>query len=244
MHVYIFFQYVNFHAFSCFRPYGHGHAHHENYDTRERRDGESYEGRTHFSSRESRFRGRPMRRGRATLMGEERHPRFSSWRSYNQDSFESHPKTEMYHSPRRHHHHPKAHRSPHDHTDSYRRSGSQRGPPIHGHHSGHRSPSPRNSHPSDRRLGSPPHSRGSFRGHKRPGFLHQVQWSRPPGGHFSSRGRPREFSSHGMKPWSEGEDLSHHYNGEHRPSGSQRSPREMRGRGPVPERYRSRAPTG
>lgn len=227
------------------RPYGHGRPHEENYDTRGRRDVHGYEERTHFSSRESRFRGRPMRRGRATLMGEERHPRFSDWRSYNQDSFESYPKTEAYHSPRRPSH-PKSHHPPHDHPDSYPHSRSQRGPPVHGHHSGHRSPSPRNvhSHPSYRRPGSPPHSRGSFRGHKRPGFLHQEQWNRHPRGNFSSRGRPREFSSHGMKPWNEGEEFSHPYNGEHRPSGSQRSPREMHGRGPVPERYKSEAPAG
>lgn len=239
-------KFYNLPFFICsIRPYGHGRPHEENYDTRGRRDVHSYEERTHFSSRESRFRGRPMRRGRATLIVEERHPRFSDWRSYNQDSFESYPKTEAYHSPRRPSH-PKSHHPPHDHPDSYPHSRSQRGPPVHGHHSGHRSPSPRNvhSHPSYRRPGSPPHSRGSFRGHKRPGFLHQEQWNRHPRGNFSSRGRPREYSSHGMKPWNEGEEFSHPYNGEHRPSGSQRSPREMHGRGPVPERYKSEAPAG
>lgn len=241
---------TNLFLYCSIRPYGHGRSsgpHEENYDTRGRRDVQGYQEKATFNSRESRFRGRPIRGGRATLMGEERQPRFSDWRSQNHDSFESYPSKTEHHYSQRRPSQSRPDRPPHDQHDSYSRSpahGSQRGPPIHSHHSGHRSPSPRHfrSHPADRRPGSPPHSHGSFRGHKRqPGFLHQEQWNRHPRGNYSSRGRPHELSSHGMKRWNEGGGFSHPHNGEHRPSGSQRSPREMHRRGPVPERYKSEA---
>ncbi|KAG7217320.1 hypothetical protein INR49_027864 [Caranx melampygus] len=140
-------------------------------------------------------------------------------------------------------------RSPHGHHQSSSRSpahGSpgQRGPPFHGHPSGHRSPSPRHfrNHPVDRRPGATQAYQGSFRGPKRQsGSPHQEQRNRDPRGNYSPRERPYEHSGHGMKRWNEAGAFSHPHNGEHRPSGSQRSPREMHGRGSCPERYRSEA---
>lgn len=179
-------------------------------------------------------------------MGEQREPHFNNWRSPNQDSFQSyHTKMEPHHSQRR----PspsRSNRSPHRQHQSSSRNpaqGSQnhRGPPFHGHPSVHRSLSPRHfrSHPADRRPGPTPQSLGSFRGHTRqPGFLHQQQRNRDPRRNFSPRERPHEHSGHGMKRWNEAGVFSHPHNGEHRPSGSQRSPREMHGRGSMPERYK------
>lgn len=241
--------------FLCFiRPYGDGHSSGQNEgnynpNSKSRRDVQGYPGKAPFNSRESRCRGRPLVLRRTPLMGEEREPRFNHWRSPNQDSFQSYPpKMEPHHSQRR----PslsRPNRPPHDQHQSSSRSPaqgsqSQRGPPFHGHHAGHRSPSPRHfrSHPADRRPGPPPPSRGSFRGHKRqPGFLHQEQRSRNPRGNYSPRERPHEHSGHGMKRWNEAGAFSHPHNGDHRPSGSQRSPREMHGRGSMPERYKSEA---
>lgn len=180
-------------------------------------------------------------------MGEQREPHFNNWRSPNQDSFQSyHTKMEPHHSQRR----PspsRPNRSLHgQHQSSSRNpaqgSQNQRGPPFHGHPSVHRSLSPRHfrSHPADRRPGPTPQSLGSFRGHTRqPGFLHQQLRNRDPRRNFSPRERPHEHSGHGMKRWNEAGVFSHPHNGEHRPSGSQRSPREMHGRGSMPERYKS-----
>lgn len=182
-------------------------------------------------------------------MGEQREPRFNHWRSPNQDSFQSHrPKMEQHHSQRRHSP-SRLDRPPHvQHQPSSRSSAhgspNQRGPPFHGHPSGHRSPSPRHfhSHPADRRPGSSPAYQGSFRGHRRqPGFLQQEQRSRDPRGNYNPRERPKEHAEHGMKRWNEAGVFSHPHNGAQGPSGSQRSPREMHGRGSKLERYRSEA---
>ncbi|KAM8741705.1 uncharacterized protein AB9X84_019007 [Acanthopagrus schlegelii] len=232
------------------RPYGDGHGNGPNEgsynpNSKSRRDAQGYPGKAPFNPRDSRGRGRPPIVRRAPLMGEQREPRFNNWRSPHQDSFQSYPpKMEPHHSQRR----PspsRPNRSPHVQHQSSSRSPAQgspgqRGPPFHGHPSGHRSPSPRHfrNHPTDRRPGSAPASRGSFRGHKRqPGFLHQEQRNRDPRGNYSPRERPHEHSGHGMKRWNEGGAFSHLHNGEHGPS--QRSPREMHGRGSMPERWSS-----
>ncbi|KAM9348993.1 uncharacterized protein ABDE67_011036 isoform 2-T3 [Symphorus nematophorus] len=234
------------------RPHGDGHGmgpHDGNYNpnSKNRRDVQGYPAKVPFNWRESRGRGRPPGVRRVPLMGEQREPRFNNWRSPNQDSFQSHPpKMEPHHNQRR----PspsRPNRSPHVQHQSSSRSPAQgspnhRGPPFHGHPSGHRSPSPRHfrSHPADRRPGPTPPHQGSFRGHKRqPGFLHQEQRGRDPRGNYSPRERPYEHAGHGMKRWNEPGEFSHPHNGEHRPSGSQRSPREMHGRGSMPERWSS-----
>ncbi|XP_034539326.1 serine/arginine repetitive matrix protein 1 [Notolabrus celidotus] len=230
------------------RPYGDGHGNgpnEGNYNTnsKNRRDVQGYQG----NWRDSRGRGRPPVTGRVPLMREQREPRFNNWRSQNQDSFQSYsPKMEPHHSQRR----PspsRPNRSPHAPHQSASRGPpqgppSQRGPPFHGHPSGHRSPSPRHfrNHPADRRPNSAPAFQGSFRGHKRQsGFQHQEQRNRDPRENYSPRERPHEHSGHGMKRWNEAGAFSHPHNGEHGHSGSQRSPREMHGRGPCPERWSS-----
>ncbi|XP_074528366.1 uncharacterized protein LOC141791653 isoform X2 [Halichoeres trimaculatus] len=230
------------------RPYGDGHGNgpnegNYNPNSKNRRDVQGYQG----NWRESRGRGRPPVVGRVPLMREQREPRFNNWRSQNQDSFQSYsPKMEPHHSQRR----PspsRPNRSPHaPHQSASRGPGqgspSLKGPPFHGHPSGHRSPSPRHfrNHPADRRPNSAPAFQGSFRGHKRqPGFPHQEQRSRDPRDNYSPRERPHEHSGHGMKRWNEAGAFSHPHNGEHGHSGSQRSPREMHGRGPGPERWSS-----
>ncbi|XP_041656945.1 serine/arginine repetitive matrix protein 1 [Cheilinus undulatus] len=214
-----------------------------NSNTKSRRDGQGYRG----SWRESRGRGRPPIVGRAPLMGEQREPRFNNWRSQNQDSYQSYsPRMEPHHSQRR----PspsRPNRSPHAPHQSASRgpaqgSSGQRGSTYHGHPSGHRSPSPRHyrNHPADRRPGPASTFQGSFRGHKRQsGFPHQEQRSREPRGDYSPRERPHEYPGHGMKRWNEAGAFSHPRNGEHGPSGSHRSPREMHGRGSCPERWSS-----
>ncbi|XP_059207161.1 serine/arginine repetitive matrix protein 1 [Centropristis striata] len=234
------------------RPYGDGHdigpsEGNYNPNSKGRRDVQGYPPKAPFNWRDSRGRGRPPIVKRAPLMGEQREPRFNNWRSQNQDSFQPYPpKMEPHHSQRR----PspsRQNRSPHVQHPSSSRSPAQgslshRGPPFHGHPSGHRSPSPRHfrNHPADRRPGSMPGNQGSFRGHKRQsGFQHQEQRGRDPRGNYSPRERPHEHSGHGMKRWNEHGSFSHPHNGEHGPSGSQRSPREMHGRGPCPERWSS-----
>ncbi|CAJ1064027.1 hypothetical protein PFLUV_G00192480 [Xyrichtys novacula] len=230
------------------RPYGdnHGNGPNEgnyNPNSKGRRDVQGYRG----NWRESRGRGRPPVVGRGPPMGEQREPRFSQWRSQNQDSFQSYPpKMEPHHSQRR----PspsRPNRSPHIPHQSASRgpaqgSLNQRDPPFHSHPSGHRSPSPRHfrNHPVDRRPGSAPAFQGSFRGHKRQsGFPHQEQRRRDPRGSYNPRQSPHEHSGHGMKRWNEAGAFSHPHNGEHGHSGSQRSPREMHGRGSGPERWSS-----
>ncbi|XP_054482202.1 serine/arginine repetitive matrix protein 2 isoform X3 [Anoplopoma fimbria] len=234
------------------RPYGDGHGigpsdGNYNPNAKSRRDVQGYPAKPPFHWRDSRGRGRPPVTKRAPLMGEQREPRFNHWRSQNQDSFQSYPpKMEPHHNQRR----PspsRQNRSPHvQHQSSSRSpvqgSPSQRGPPFHGHPSGHRSPSPRHfrNHPVDRRPGSAPPYQGSFRGSKRQsGFQHQEQRGRDPRGNYNPRERPYEHSGHGMKRWNEAGAFSHPHNGEHGPSGSQRNPREMHGRGPCPERWSS-----
>ncbi|XP_045896028.1 serine/arginine repetitive matrix protein 1 [Micropterus dolomieu] len=238
------------------RPYGDGHgvgSSEGNYNpnSKSRRDVQGYPAKAPFNWRDSRGRGRPPVTRRVPLMGEQREPRFNHWRSSNQDSFQSYPaKMEPHHSQRR----PspsRQNRSPHVQHQSSSRSPAQaspgqRGPPFHGHPSGHRSPSPRHfrSHPADRRPGSTPAYQGSFRGNKRQsGFQHQEQRSRDPRGNYSPRERPNEHSSHGMKRWDEAGPFSHPHNGEHGPSGSQRGPREMHGRGSCPQRWSSEQDT-
>ncbi|XP_060941449.1 serine/arginine repetitive matrix protein 1 [Limanda limanda] len=234
------------------RPYGDGHGmgqNEGNYNPKNRRDAPGYTVKTPFNWKDSRGRGRPPVVRRVPLMGEQREPRFNNMRSPNQDSFQSYsPKMEPHHSQRRPFVASRPNRPPHGQHPSSSRSPAQgspgqRGPPFHGQPSGHRSPSPRHfrNHPADRRPGSSQAFQGSFRGHKRqPGFSHQEQRSRDPRGNFSPRERPYELhSGHGMKRWNEAGAFSHPHNGEHRPSGSQRSPREMHGRGPCPERWSS-----
>ncbi|XP_068456586.1 serine/arginine repetitive matrix protein 2 [Clinocottus analis] len=234
------------------RPYGDGHSigpNEGNYNphSKSRRDVQGYPAKAPFPFRDSRGRGRPPVVKRAPLMGEQREPRFNHWRSQNQDSFQSYPpKMEPHHSHRRTSP-SRQNRSPHAQHHSSSRSPaqgsqSQRGPPFHGHPSGHRSPSPRHfrNHPADRRPGSAPTFQGSFRGSKRQsGFQHQEQRGRDPRGNYSPRERPYEHSGHGMKRWNETGSFSHPHNGEHGPSGSQRNPREMHGRGSCPERWSS-----
>nr|XP_020454469.1 serine/arginine repetitive matrix protein 2-like isoform X1 [Monopterus albus] len=232
------------------RIYGDGHGigpSEGNYNpsSKSRRDAQGYSG----NWRDSRGRGRPLVLKRVPLMGEQREPRFKHWRSPNQDSFHSYPppKVEPHHSRR-----PSQSRSncpPHvQHQSSSRSpaqgSSSQRGPPFHGHPSGHRSPSPRHfrNHPADGRPGSAPPYRGSFRGPRRQsGFPHQEQRSRDTRGNYCPRERPYEHSGHGTKRWNEAGVFAHSHNGEHGPSGSHRSPRVMHGRSSGPERYRSEA---
>ncbi|XP_040907470.1 serine/arginine repetitive matrix protein 2 isoform X2 [Toxotes jaculatrix] len=236
------------------RPYGDGHGigssqgnYNPNPNSKSRRDAQGYPVKAPFNWRESRGRGRPPVVKRVPLMGEQREPRFNHWRSPNQDSFQSYPpKMEPHHSQRRSSP-SRPNRSPHSQHQSSSRSPAQgspgqRGPPFHGHPSGPRSPSPRHfrSHPADRRPGSTQPYQGSFRGPKRQsGSPHQEQRSRDPRGSYSPRERPYEHSGHGIKRWNETGAFSHPHNGEHRPSGSQRSPREMHGRGPCPERWSS-----
>ncbi|KAM4546428.1 uncharacterized protein V3H82_020221 [Fundulus diaphanus] len=227
------------------RPYEDSHRRSEssyNSDSKSRRDDQGYPSKTPPSWRESRGRGRgrpaPVGR-RAPEMGPQREPRFNHWRSHSQDSFQSHhPKTDQHHSHRRQSpvrlsRTPQRRSSPHSPAHH-----SQRGPSLHGHPSGHRSPSPRpfRSHPADRRPGSAPAYRGSFRGPRRQsGFHPRDQRGRDP----HPRERAYEQSGPGMKRWHEPASFSHPHNGEHRPSGSQRSPRELPGRGSCTERWSS-----
>ncbi|XP_030009445.1 uncharacterized protein C2orf16 isoform X2 [Sphaeramia orbicularis] len=214
-----------------------------------RRDAQGYQGKPAFNWRESRGRGRPPVVKRVPLMGEQRDQRFNNWRSSNQDSFQSYPSKMGPHHNQRRSPPPRQNRSPHMQHHSSSRSPIQgssgpRGPPFHGHSSGHRSPSPRHpSHPnhsSDRRPASAPSFHGSFRGKRQTGFSHQEQRSRgDPRGNYSPRERPYEPTGHGMKRWNEAGGFSHSHNGEHGPSGSQRSPREIHGRGSCPERWSS-----
>ncbi|XP_023198003.1 serine/arginine repetitive matrix protein 1-like [Xiphophorus maculatus] len=222
------------------RPYEDSHRHNEgsyNPNSKSRRDDQGYPNKSPPSWRESRGRGRgrpaPVGR-RVPEMGPQREPRFSHWRSHSQDSFQSHPhKMDQHHSHRRQsplrlNRTPQHRSSPHSPAHIHQ---SQRGPPFHGHPSGHRSPSPRHfrSHPADRRPGSAPPYRGSFRGSRR----QSVFSPRDP----HPRERAYEQSGHGMKRWNEPGSFSHLHNGEHRPSGPQRSPREVPGRGSCTERW-------
>ncbi|KAF7670388.1 hypothetical protein LDENG_00299720 [Lucifuga dentata] len=234
------------------RPYTDGHnigPYEGNYtpNSKGRRDVQNYPGKAPFSWRESRGRGRPPFTKRVPLMGERREPHFNHWRSQNQDSFQSYShQMEPHHSQRR----PspsRPNRPPHGQHHSSSRSPAQgspgqRGPPFHGHPSGHRSSSPRHfrSHPADRRPGPTPPYQGSFRGPKRqPTFPHVEHKNRDPRGNYGPRERPYEHSGHGMKRWNEPGVFSNLHNGEHGPSGSQRNPREMHGRGSAPERWSS-----
>ncbi|XP_053704022.1 uncharacterized protein si:ch211-114c12.2 isoform X2 [Synchiropus splendidus] len=176
-----------------------------------------------FNGRESRGRGRPLFTKRLPLMEEHREPRFNHWRSQNQDSFRSYsPKMEPHQRrPIRplYPHHRQSSRSP------PRGSLSPRGRPFHGHPSDHRSPFQRRF-PSHQ--GSS--DRGSFRGHRRPPPFEDDQ--RDPRRDFGPRERTYDHPGHGTKRWNE----PPLHNG---PSGSQRSPRDMQGRGPCPERWSS-----
>ncbi|KAM9333641.1 uncharacterized protein KZ484_018658 isoform 1-T2 [Pholidichthys leucotaenia] len=218
-----------------------------NYDgSKGRRDSQGYSTKSPFSWRESRGRGRPPVTRRVPLMGEQREPRFSNWRPHNQDSFQSSQhKMEPHHSQRR----PspsRSNRSPHvSHHSSSRGPAhghhGQRGPSFDDHQSGNRSASPRHfrTHPADRRADSASSYRGSFKGPRRPSdFPHHEQRSREPRGNFSPRGRPYQHSGHGMKRWNETGSFPHSNNGDG-PSGSQRSSREMHGRGSYTERWSS-----
>uniref|UniRef100_A0A096M6C0 Serine/arginine repetitive matrix protein 1-like n=1 Tax=Poecilia formosa TaxID=48698 RepID=A0A096M6C0_POEFO len=221
------------------RPYEDSHRHNEgsyNPNSKSRRDDQRYPNKSPPNWRESRGRGRgrpaPVGR-RVPEMGPHREPRFSHWRSHSQDSFQSHPhKMDQHHhrrhSPLRLNRTPQHRSSPHSPGHIHQ---SQRGPPFHGHPSGHRSPSPRHfrSHPADRRPGSAPPYRGSFRGSRR----QSIFSPRDP----HPRERAYEQSGHGMKRWNEPGSFSHLHNGEHRPSGPQRSPREVPGRGSCTERW-------
>uniref|UniRef100_H3BVX9 Uncharacterized protein n=1 Tax=Tetraodon nigroviridis TaxID=99883 RepID=H3BVX9_TETNG len=227
------------------RPYRDGHssrANEGNYspDSKSRRDDQDYPVKAPYNSRESRGRGR------TPLMGEQREPRFNHWRSSSQDSYQSYPpKMELHHNQRRPSS-PRHNRPPHHHftpgcapTRGYH---SQRGRPFHAHPSDRQSPSSRHfhSHPADRRPEWAPPYRGFFRGHKRhPAFVHPDYRNRDPRGNYSPRERHHEYTGHGMKRWNEAGGYSHPYNGEHRPYNSQRSPREMHGRGLMPERWSS-----
>lgn len=180
-------------------------------------------------------------------MGEQREPRFNHWRSSNQDSYHSYPPKMEPHYNQRRPSSPRQNHPPHNHHFSSGRiptrgSHSLRGPPFHTHPSDHQSPSSRHfhTHPADRRPDSAPTSRGSFRGYKRhPAFVHPDHRNRDPHGYYSPRERHHEYSGHGMKRWNDVRGFSHPHNGEHRPSSSHRSPREMHGRGLLPERYKS-----
>ncbi|KAM3601202.1 uncharacterized protein V6R79_008911 [Siganus canaliculatus] len=226
------------------RPYEDGQSD-GHYNPKGRRDVQGYHPKTPYNWRDTRGRGRPPVVRRAPLMGEQREPRSSHWRPPNQDSFQSYPpKMEPHHSQRR----PSPshlNRSPHVHHQSSSRSpghGSpgHRGPPFHAPPSGHRSPSPRHfrSPPADRRPF--PTSHGPFRGHKRqPGFIHPEQRNRDSRDNYGPRERSADHAGHGMKRWNHAGGFSHPHNGEHGPSGSHRSPREMHGRGSMPERWSS-----
>ncbi|KAM6907593.1 uncharacterized protein FYW49_014146 [Xenentodon cancila] len=223
------------------RAYEDGHGHSEgNYNSKNRRDVQGYSFKGPMSWRESRGRGRgrpPVAR-RVPQMGEQRESRFNHWRSHSRDSFQEYPsKMEPHHSQRRQSpFRPNRSQIPHRSSPHSPAQGHQRF--FHGHPSGHRSPSPRHfrNHPADRRPGSAPTYQGSFRGPKRQsGFPHDEQRNRHP----HPRERPYEHSGHGVKRWNEPGSFSHPHNGEQRPSGSQRSPREMHGRGSCAERWSS-----
>lgn len=239
-------RYLIFFSCALIRPYRDGHdsgPSEGNYSPdSKRRDVQHYSVKAPYNSRESRGRGRPPGVRRTPLMGEQRESRFNHWRSPNHDSYQSYPpKMEPHHNQRRHSP-PRQNRPPHDHHFSTRGSHSQRGPPFHTHPSDHHSPSSRHfhNHPANRRPDSAPNIRGSFRGHKRhPAFGHPDLRNRDPRGNYNPRERHHEYSGHGMKRWNEFGGFSHPHNGEHRPSSSQRSPREMHGRGLMPERYKS-----
>ncbi|XP_023133918.2 uncharacterized protein C2orf16 isoform X2 [Amphiprion ocellaris] len=234
------------------RPYGDGHGSgpsegNYNPNSKNRRDGQGYPGKTPFPWRDSRGRGRPPVVKRVPLMGEQREPRFNHWRSQNQDSFQTYPpKMEQHHnqrrpSPSRPNRSPQVQHQSSSHSPAQGHQG-QRGSSFHGHPSGHRSPSPRNfrGHPADRRPGSAPAYQGSYRGPRRQsGVHHHDQRGRDPRGNYSQRERPFEHSGHGMKRWNEAGSFSHPHNGEHGLSGSQRNPREMHGRGSCTERWSS-----
>ncbi|XP_028276821.1 uncharacterized protein C2orf16 [Parambassis ranga] len=222
-----------------------------NPNSKGRGDVPSYSVKGPFNWRESRGRGRPPVAKRVPPSGEQREQRFNHWRSQNHDSFQAYPpKMDPHHSQRR----PspaRPHRSPHvqHHSSSHSPSQghqSQRGPPFHGQPSGHRSPSPRHfhNHPADRRPGPSPAYQGSFRGNKRQsGFPQHEQRNRDPRGSYSPRERHYDHPGHGMKRWNEAGSFSHPHNGEHGPSGSQRSPREIHGRGSCTERWSSEQDT-
>lgn len=237
--------------YSCAsRSYGSDHGPNEghyNSSSRNRRDDQGYSPRPPVNWRESRGRGRgqPPTGRRVPQMDEQRESRFSHWKSHSQDSFQSYPsKMEPHHSSRRQspfrpnrppHIMPRS--SFHGPTHGHQ---SQRNPPFHGHPSGPRSPSPRQNrnHPPDRRSGPAPTYQGSFRGAKKQaGFPLQDERRRGP----PLRGRPYEHSGRGLKRWEDSGSFPLPHNGEQRPSGSQRSPREMHGRGSCTERYRSEA---
>ncbi|XP_078786714.1 uncharacterized protein si:ch211-114c12.2 isoform X2 [Oryzias latipes] len=230
------------------RSYGSDHGPNEghyNSSSRNRRDDQGYSPRPPVNWRESRGRGRgqPPTGRRVPQMDEQRESRFSHWKSHSQDSFQSYPsKMEPHHSSRRQspfrpnrppHIMPRS--SFHGPTHGHQ---SQRNPPFHGHPSGPRSPSPRQNrnHPPDRRSGPAPTYQGSFRGAKRQaGFPPQDERRRGP----PLRGRPYEHSGRGLKRWEDSGSFPLPHNGEPRPSGSQRSPREMHGRGSCTERWSS-----
>ncbi|XP_061595540.1 serine/arginine repetitive matrix protein 1 [Cololabis saira] len=222
---------------------GHGHSE-ENYNSRNRRDVQGYSFKDPVNWRESRGRGRGRGRGRPPVarrvphMGEQRESRFNHWRSHSRDYFQEYPsKMEPHHNQRRQSpFRPNRPQIPHRSSPHSPAQGHQR--TFHGPPSGHRSPSPRHfhNHSVDRRPGSAPTYRGSFRGPKRQSaFPHDEQRNRDP----HPRERPHEHSGHGVKRWNEPGSFSHPHNGEQRPSGSQRSPREMYGRGSCAERWSS-----
>ncbi|XP_028323085.1 serine/arginine repetitive matrix protein 1 isoform X2 [Gouania willdenowi] len=215
------------------RPYEDGRRPAEgnyNPNSKDRRGDEAYQAKGSFNYRESRGRGRPPV-VRLPLMREPREPRFNHWRSPNPDSFQRHsPKIEPGHSQRRPNRSPEVQHqsSSYGPAQGYHRN---RGPPF----QDHRSPSPRNvHHHGERRPGPAPHYQGSYRDPKRQaGFIPQDQRGREPRWNHGSRGRPYNR----MKRWNEDRTFPHPHNGEHRPSGPQRNPREMQGRGSNPERW-------
>ncbi|XP_017273558.1 serine/arginine repetitive matrix protein 1 [Kryptolebias marmoratus] len=226
------------------RPYGDSRGHNEgNYSpsSRSRRDSQGYpKPPPNWRDSRGRGRGRPPVGRRVSEMVEQREPRFNRWRPQSQGSFPPHPPKMGPHpsqrrpSPSRLNRPSQVQRrsSPHSSAQGHQ---SQRGPPFHGHPSGHRLSSPRHfrGHPADRRPGSAPPYQGSFRGKRQPGFPHER--SREP----HPRGRPSMPSGHGMKRWNEPGSFSLPHNGDHRPLGPQRNPREMPGRGSCTERWSS-----
>ncbi|CAN9501418.1 unnamed protein product [Ophioblennius macclurei] len=222
------------------RPHGDDHdmgRNEGNYSphAKSRRDVQDYPSKAPCNWRESRGRGRSPAVRRVPLMGEQREPRFDHWKSQGQDSYleAEHCQRRLPRSPQMHHQ--SSHSPSHGHH-------SHRGRSFNSHPSGHMSPPPRHfqSHPADRRPGSGSPYQGSFRDPKRHmGYPPQDQRGRDPRGYRSSRGRPYEDSGYGMKRWNMTGSFSHPRNGEHGPSGSQRSPREMHGRGPCTERWSS-----
>ncbi|XP_037543946.1 serine/arginine repetitive matrix protein 1 [Nematolebias whitei] len=222
------------------RPYGDGRGHNEgSYSpgSRSRSDGQGYTEKPPPNWRDSKGRGRGRPPVDRREMEEQRESRFNRWRP----SSSSHPPKMGPHSSQRRSPPPRLNRpsqdqrrpSPHGSAQGHQ---SQRGPPFYGHPSDHRFSSPRHfrGHPADRRPGSAPPYQGSFRGPRRqPGFPHER--SRDP----HQRGRPYMPSSRGMKRWNEPGSFSLSHNGQHRPPGPQRSPREMPGRGSCPERWSS-----